>query len=58
MAETNVTGIVVVTGGLSGIGAATAVAAAAKGWRVVVLRSRRPDRHGIATGRYGIPANG
>jgi NAD(P)-dependent dehydrogenase (short-subunit alcohol dehydrogenase family) len=37
MAETQGAGVVVITGGLSGIGAATAAAAAAKGWRVVVL---------------------
>ncbi|HEY5126535.1 MAG TPA: SDR family NAD(P)-dependent oxidoreductase, partial [Bradyrhizobium sp.] len=44
MTQTNVAGIVVVTGGLSGIGAATAVAATAKGWRVVVLdRAARID---------------
>lgn len=44
MTGTNAAGIVVVTGGLSGIGAATAVAAAVKGWRVVVLdRAARID---------------
>jgi NAD(P)-dependent dehydrogenase (short-subunit alcohol dehydrogenase family) len=38
------TGVVVVTGGLSGIGAAAAAACRAKGWRVVVIdRAARAD---------------
>ncbi len=44
MAEPSRGGVLVVTGGLSGIGAATAVAAHAKGWRVVVIdRAARAD---------------
>ncbi len=55
MTETSAAGIVVVTGGVSGIGAAAAAAAAAKGWRVVVLDRNVPINAASSSGIAMFP---